>query len=81
MILDRAIMGGMTDAITSTSASSSSASSVFEDIVRLIAPSDREGFNAMLQHALRGRELPADELRRVAERTWRQFCFHGWTRD
>ena len=53
---------------------------VAADIVRLIAPSDREGFHAMLQHALRGRELDAVELRRVAESIWKQFCFHGWTR-
>jgi len=48
------------------------------DIVRLIAPADREGFNAMLEQALRGRELPEHELRRVAERTWQQFCRCGW---
>jgi len=36
-----------------------------EDIIRLIAPSDRPGFPVMLEHELRGRALPADEMRRV----------------
>jgi len=50
---------------TSTSASSSSAGNI-EDIIRLIAPSDRPGFHAMLEHEQRGRSLPDHELRRVA---------------
>jgi len=61
-------------------AASSSAAGVYDDIIRLIAPSDRPGYDAMLQHALRGRELPADELRRIAVEVWKHFCFHGWTR-
>jgi len=69
----------MTDATISSSASSS-ATTVFEDIVRLIAPSDRPGFNAMLENALRGRELADDEMRRVAVTTWHQFCKYGWPR-
>jgi hypothetical protein len=60
-----------------TSASSSSAI-IIEDIIRLIAPSDRLGFHAMLEHELRGRELPADEVRRIAVDTWRQFLKYGW---
>jgi len=32
----------------------------------------------MLDHELRGRELPDDEMRRVAERTWHNFLKHGW---
>ena len=59
----------------------SSASSVYDDIVRLIAPTDRVGFDAMLAHALRGRELPNDELRRVAVTTWHQFCKFSWPRN
>jgi hypothetical protein len=34
----------------------------------------------MLKAAIRGRELPTDELRRIAERTWHQFCHYGWPR-
>jgi len=63
------------------SSSASSNSGNIEDIVRLIAPSDRVGFNEMLAHALRGRELLSDdELRRVAVNTWHAFCKHGWPR-
>jgi hypothetical protein len=68
----------VTDA--TSSASSSSANSAYEDILRLIAPGDREAFNAMLTQAIRGRELPADEMRRVAVTTWCQFCHYGWPR-
>jgi hypothetical protein len=32
----------------------------------------------MLAHELRGRELADGELRRVAERTWQKFLWHGW---
>jgi hypothetical protein len=36
-------------------------------------------FADMLQHELRGRELPADaNLRRIAERAWHQFLKRGW---
>jgi hypothetical protein len=38
------------------------------------------GFHEMLQHELRGRELPSDEMRRVTERTWHAFLKHGWPR-
>jgi len=61
-----------------TSSASSSSANIVEDIIRLIAPSERAAFADMLQHDLRGRELPADELRRIAERSWRQFLKHGW---
>ena len=49
-----------------------------EDIVRLIPAAERVAFLEMLAHELRGRELTAGELRRVAERTWRAFLQHGW---
>jgi hypothetical protein len=65
---------------TSSTASSSSAGTI-EDIIRLIAPSDRPGFHAMLEHELRGRSLPDRELRRVAEDLWRKFNRSGWPRD
>jgi hypothetical protein len=65
----------------SSSTSSSSATAIAADIRRLIGPSDRPGFDAMLANAIRGRELPDDELRRIAERTWRAFCRFGWPRD
>jgi hypothetical protein len=39
---------------------------------------DHAAYNEMLQHEVRGRELPADEMRRVAERTWHSFLKHGW---
>jgi hypothetical protein len=62
-----------------TSSASSSSAEIVADIVRLIAPSDRPSFNEMLEHALRGREeLPADELRHIAERAWRRFLRYGW---
>jgi hypothetical protein len=52
---------------------------VVRDLLRLIPPDERAAFLAMLAHDLRGRELePRDELRRVAERTWRKFLQHGW---
>ena len=38
-----------------------------EDIVRLIPAEERAAFLEMLAHELRGRELTAGELRRVAE--------------
>jgi hypothetical protein len=63
---------------SSTTASSSSAGNI-EDILRVIAPYDREAFNQMLEYKLRGRgELAADEVRRIAVDTWRQFLKHGW---
>jgi hypothetical protein len=52
-----------------TSSASSSSASVFEDVLRLIAPSDRVGFHEMLQTELRGRSLPNGELRQVANGT------------
>jgi len=59
------------------SASSSSSVSNIEDIIRLIAPPARQAFGEMLQHELQGRgELPADEVRRIAEQTWHQFLKH-----
>jgi hypothetical protein len=48
------------------------------DILRLIASEEeRCAFLSMLAHELRGRELPDSELRRVAERTWREFLQRG----
>jgi len=73
----------MTDA-TSTSASSSSAS-VIDDIVRLIAPSDRPGFHEMLQHELGGRELLSHKMRRVGRNSsmrksqMSSDCVSRWT--
>jgi len=32
----------------------------------------------MLDYEMRGRELPDDEMRRVAERTWHTFLKYGW---
>jgi hypothetical protein len=60
----------------------SSSPDIAADIVQLIAPSDREGFHAMLAHELRGLSstLPDAELRRVVENTWRLFCKVGWPR-
>ena len=50
-----------------------------KDILRLIPADERKAFLEMLAHELpRGRELPNDELRRVAEHTWRKFLRHGW---
>jgi hypothetical protein len=49
-----------------------------KDILRLIPPDERAAFLAMLQHELHDRELPNDELRRVAECTWRSFVQHSW---
>jgi hypothetical protein len=42
---------------SSSTASSSSAGNI-GDILRVIAPYDREAFNQMLQQELRGRDLP-----------------------
>jgi hypothetical protein len=58
--------------------SASSASIPVEDIVTLIPPNERGAFREMLQHELRGRNLPDGELRRVAERTWHKFLKYGW---
>jgi hypothetical protein len=68
----------MTDA--SSSAPSSSSTAVAADIINLVAPGDREGYLAMFENAVRGRELPDDELRRLAITTWHAFCKHGWPR-
>jgi hypothetical protein len=48
------------------------------DIFRLIPRSKRAAFGDMLAHALRGRVLSDQELRRVAERAWHSFLRHGW---
>jgi hypothetical protein len=67
--------------MTDATSSAFSSASLVEDIVRLIAPTDRKGFQEMLQHELRIREpLPDHELRRIAINTWHQFCKHGWPR-
>ena len=39
---------------------------------------ERAAFLEMRAHELRGRELTAGELRRVAERAWRTFLEHRW---
>jgi hypothetical protein len=65
----------MTDA---TSSASSSSAGILADIFRLIPPHERAAFREMLDHELRGRELPDDEMRRVAENTWRKFLKDGW---
>jgi hypothetical protein len=59
-----------------TSLSTVSSADIAADIIRLIAPSDRPGFDAMLQHELRGRE----PQRKIIEDTWRTFCVGGWIR-
>jgi hypothetical protein len=64
-----------------TSTAAPSSASFIEDIMRLVAPSDRVGFREMLQYELRNRELPADEMRRVAEDVWRRFNRVGWPRS
>ena len=48
-----------------------------KDIVRLLASEEeRQVFLEMLERELRGRELAdSDELRRVAEQTWRKFLW------
>jgi hypothetical protein len=56
-----------------TSSSTSSSASIIESIVRLLAPDDRAAYREMLQTKLRDRDLANDELRRVAESTWREF--------
>jgi hypothetical protein len=57
---------------------SSSSANIVEEIIRLIAPNERAAFADMLQHELRGRELTADELRRIAECAWHQLLKRGW---
>jgi hypothetical protein len=61
-----------------TGTSSASSAGILEDIFRLIPPHEFAAFGEMLDHELRGRELPDDEMRRVAERTWHNFLKHGW---
>jgi len=40
---------------------------------------DPEAFGEMLEYELRGRgELPADEVRRIAEQVWKRFLKEGW---
>jgi len=65
--------------MSETSSASSSGRGV-EDLFRLIPPFERAAFRDMLDHELRGRELPPDEVRHVAERCWRQFLKDGWPR-
>jgi hypothetical protein len=57
-----------------------SSAGILADIFRLIPLHERAAFHEMLQHELRGRELPDDEMRRVAERIWHAFLKHGWPR-
>jgi len=68
----------MTDTSSSTSFSNAG---IVADMLRLIAPSHRPSFSDMLQHELQGRgELPADEVRRVAEWTRHRLLKEGWPR-
>jgi hypothetical protein len=61
-----------------SSASSSSSVGNIEDIWRVIPPYDRAAFGEMLEYELQRRgELPADEVRRIAEQTWHQFLKCG----
>jgi hypothetical protein len=55
--------------VTSTTPSFSSAGNL-EDILRVIAPYDREAFSEMLK--------PANEQRRVAEQTCKKFLKESW---
>jgi hypothetical protein len=64
--------------IRSAAEPSSSSVGIIEDIIRLIPPHERAAFHEMLDHEFRGRELPDDEMRRVAECTWRHFLRYGW---
>jgi len=52
-------------------AAPSSSADIVADIFRLIPRNERAAFGEMLEHELRGRELPDHELRRVAENVWR----------
>jgi hypothetical protein len=61
-----------------TSSASSSSADIVADLFRLIPPNERTAFREMLEHELRGRELPGCELRRVAERAWHRFLRYGW---
>ena len=61
-----------------TSSASSSSADIVADLFRLIPPNERTAFREMLEHELRGRELPGGELRRVAERAWHRFLRYGW---
>jgi hypothetical protein len=72
-------MALMTDASSSASSSSTSAE-IYRDILELVAPTDREGYRAMFENAVRGRELPDHERRRLAVVIWGEFCKHGWPR-
>jgi hypothetical protein len=73
-------MALMTDQ-SSSAASSSTSAEIYRDILALVAPADRPGYRAMFENAVRGRELPDDELRRVAVTSWHQFCKYGWPRN
>jgi len=61
-----------------TSSASSSSAGIADDIFRLIPPTERAAFREMLEHQLRGRDLPDGDLRRVAERAWHKFLRYGW---
>jgi hypothetical protein len=60
------------------SASSSTSADTVADIFRLIPPNERPAFREMLEHELRGRQLPDGEMRRVAERAWHRFLRYDW---
>jgi hypothetical protein len=66
--------------IDATSGASSSSAGILADIFRLIPPFERAAFHEMLALELRGREVPDDEMRLVAERAWHAFLKHGWPR-
>jgi len=62
-----------------TSSASSSSAEIFADLFRLIPPNERAAFREMLEHELRGRELPDGKLRCLAERAWHKFLRYGWS--
>jgi hypothetical protein len=41
----------------------------------------RPAFRQMLEHELRGRDLPDSEFRQAAVRTWHKFLKYGWPAD
>jgi hypothetical protein len=45
------------------------------DLFRLVPPNERAAFREMLEHELRGHELPDGKLRRLAERAWHKFRY------
>jgi hypothetical protein len=62
-----------------TSSASSSNPEIVADLFRLIPPNERAAFRKMLEHELRGRELPDGKLRCLAERAWHKFLRYGWS--